>query len=73
MAQGTVMALAGPNGVGKSTLLRAIAGALRPTRGEVRVRGVDIFAMSGRDGRDWWPWCRRTRNCRGERRRLKLH
>ena len=49
VAQGTVMALAGPNGVGKSTLLRAIAGALRPTRGEVRVRGVDIFAMSGRE------------------------
>ena len=48
-AQGTVTALAGPNGVGKSTLLRAIAGSLRPTRGEVRVMGKDVYAMSGRE------------------------
>ena len=48
-AQGTVMALAGPNGVGKSTLLRAVAGALRPTGGEIRVMGADIYAMSGRE------------------------
>ena len=49
VAQGTVTALAGPNGVGKSTLLRAIAGALRPTRGEIRVMGADVYAMSGRE------------------------
>ena len=49
VSQGTVMALAGPNGVGKSTLLRAIAGALRPTRGEIRVMGADVYAMSGRE------------------------
>ena len=48
-AQGTVMALAGPNGVGKSTLLRAVAGALRPARGEIRVMGADVYAMSGRE------------------------
>ncbi len=48
-AQGTVMALAGPNGVGKSTLLRAVAGALRPSRGEVRVMGADVYAMSGKE------------------------
>ena len=48
-AQGAVMALAGPNGVGKSTLLRAIAGALRPTRGYIRVMGADVYAMSGRE------------------------
>ena len=49
VTQGTVMALAGPNGVGKSTLLRAVAGALRPTGGEIRVMGADIYAMSGRE------------------------
>ena len=38
-AQGTLTALAGPNGVGKSTLLRLIAGAMRPDRGQVRVMG----------------------------------
>ena len=49
VAQGTVTALAGPNGVGKSTLLRAVAGALRPSRGEIRVMGSDVYAMSGRE------------------------
>ena len=49
VAQGTVTALAGPNGVGKSTLLRAIAGALRPARGEIRIMGADIFAMNGKE------------------------
>ena len=48
-AQGTVTALAGPNGVGKSTLLRAIAGALRPTRGRIRVMGADIYGMNGKE------------------------
>lgn len=48
-AQGTLTALAGPNGVGKSTLLRLIAGAMQPGRGHVRVMGHDISAMSGRE------------------------
>ena len=48
-AQGTVVALAGPNGVGKSTLLRAVAGALRPTGGEIRVMGTDVYSIGGRD------------------------
>ena len=46
---GEVVALLGRNGVGKSTLLRAVAGALRPARGEIRVMGADIYAMSGRE------------------------
>ena len=49
VAQGTVMALAGPNGVGKSTLLRSVAGALRPTLGEIRIMGADVYAMGGRE------------------------
>ena len=48
-AQGTLTALAGPNGVGKSTLLRLIAGAMRPDRGQARVMGYDISALSGRE------------------------
>ncbi len=39
---GTVLALTGPSGAGKSTLLWAIAGAVRPERGEVTVHGVPI-------------------------------
>ncbi len=49
VSRGTVTALAGPNGVGKSTLLRAVAGALRPSRGEIRVMGADVYAMSGKE------------------------
>ena len=49
MEQGTVTALAGPNGVGKSTLLRAVAGALRPSEGSVRVMGTDVYAIGGRE------------------------
>ena len=48
VAQGTLTALAGPNGVGKSTLLRLIAGVFRPSRGEIQVMGQDVFAMSGK-------------------------
>ena len=48
-AQGTVTALAGPNGVGKSTLLRLIAGAIRTDQGTVEVMGHDISTMSGRE------------------------
>ena len=49
VAQGTLTALAGPNGVGKSTLLRAVAGALRPTEGAIRVMGTDIYGIGGRE------------------------
>ena len=54
VGQGTLTALAGPNGVGKSTLLRAIAGALplsssKGGRGSVTVMGEDIAALGGRE------------------------
>jgi len=39
--QGEVLALLGHNGSGKSTLLRVVATAIRPTRGSVRVHGLD--------------------------------
>ncbi|UJR83130.1 ABC transporter ATP-binding protein [Sandaracinus amylolyticus] len=38
IARGELVALIGPNAVGKSTLVRALAGVLRPSAGEVIVR-----------------------------------
>ena len=38
---GEMLALRGPNGVGKTTLLRLIAGFLRPEAGELRLHGAD--------------------------------
>jgi iron complex transport system ATP-binding protein len=39
---GTFLAVAGPNGVGKSTLLNLLAGLLRPQAGEILVEGVNL-------------------------------
>lgn len=44
MASREVTVLEGPNGVGKSTLLKLIAGILRPTCGTIRVNGLTAIA-----------------------------
>jgi ABC-2 type transport system ATP-binding protein len=42
--QGELFGIVGPDGAGKTTTLRMLAGVLRPTSGEVRVAGVDVGA-----------------------------
>ena len=43
---GHVMALTGPNGGGKSTLAKIIAGIIKPTSGRILLDGEDITHMS---------------------------
>ena len=45
---GEVLALIGPSGAGKSTLIRCINRLVEPTAGQVRLRGQDVGALSGR-------------------------
>lgn len=40
------VAITGPNGGGKSTLARVIAGIIRPTEGQILLDGEDITALS---------------------------
>ena len=47
--QGSFVALAGPNGVGKSTLLRLVSGVVKPSQGSIEVAGRDILALSTRE------------------------
>lgn len=48
---GRVLAVSGPSGCGKSTLLGCLSGRVRPSEGEVRICGQDVWA---------WPAGRRA-------------
>lgn len=44
--RGKITAIMGPSGTGKTTLLKLIAGQLRPNAGSVTVDGLDVHALS---------------------------
>jgi branched-chain amino acid transport system ATP-binding protein len=43
--QGAIVAIVGANGAGKTSLIRSIAGMLRPSSGAIRYRGGDIAGL----------------------------
>lgn len=55
VAAGEVVALLGPNGSGKTTCLKAVAGLLRPTTGRVLVNGRDAFEPAARGALSFLP------------------
>ena len=42
LAQGEVLGLLGPNGSGKTTTMKAVVGLVQPSRGSVRICGIDV-------------------------------
>jgi len=49
--RGEVVGLIGDNGAGKSTLIKILSGVVRPTSGEILVRGKAVTGWSAGTGR----------------------
>lgn len=50
---GQILAVVGPNGVGKSSLVKAASGVLDPHQGRILVNGQDVLAMEPAERARW--------------------
>lgn len=50
--RGEVVALAGDNGAGKTTMIKTISGVFKPTAGEVRLKGQPVNFATPQEARD---------------------
>jgi len=47
--RGSIVAIMGPSGVGKTTILRLISGQLQPSKGNIEVNGKQVSTLSRRE------------------------
>lgn len=50
--RGEVVALAGDNGAGKTTMIKTISGVFKPTGGEIRLKGAPVSFSTPQEARD---------------------
>ena len=53
---GDLLAVLGPNGVGKSTLFRCILGFLTNYSGQIHLNGIDLRKLDSRSTALRWIW-----------------
>jgi len=49
VGSGEFVGIVGPNGCGKTTLLRTISRSLKPSSGEISLDGINVYSISARD------------------------